>query len=496
MNRASPATRRRRTRAAVGLAAQSKIAHSASRFTSAAESRQHWKCSLALRLRRSEPVLLGGLGVATREREREREMADCLKDADCEGVLVCYLNVSWGAELGFGDGSFCECDYFYGWQQSADGLCSSLSLQSYTLIVSSSLQIALVLVALAFAARGTARVLFGSGPVEWDASTTTLLFLDGAFFGIFVRRVAGLAITATPERNTRLVASFGIDDIKAHEFLPLERTGLIFTYGFTVLACLNVSWMWLQVAASSRKLSRKANKNISQYIRALLVLEVVWVVVLVVATVLGQIPLAAFLSVPFGIFFVVSFAVGRSRMESLLSDVRDLHDGGGQGTGTGSFTNRSADRTDRTTDRTDHTESASVSASSSPNRNDDDFFDDVIHRIRRTTAWFIAAAVFSAVCATTFAAGSVIVGQREANRLDNKLHYIVMAAELTTLGLAFMMAPLLWYVLTSAPPRNPRTLVPPGGPGPTTTSLDHFPTIATDAAIPATSTKDESRETE
>lgn len=152
---------------------------------------------------------------------------DCLSDAHCASVLVCYKNVSWAAELGFGSGSFCECDYWWGWQPSADGsdTCVAESAQANVLLASAALQLVLLLVVCFYAARGTMRRL-RERPVVWNAGTTTLLFLDGAFFGLFLWRVAQLAITPSPERNTRFVKSSADDDFKTHQYVPLGKYAL------------------------------------------------------------------------------------------------------------------------------------------------------------------------------------------------------------------------------------------------------------------------------
>lgn len=160
----------------------------------------------------------------------------CLKDADCGTVLVCYLNVSWAEELGFVP-SFCSCLYWYGWEPSADGLCRTFSAMTHFLLASSALQLALALVACFFAGRGTLRML-SSGPVVWNASTTTLLLLDVSFVALLIWRVALLVITSTPENNTRFVTSSGSDDLKFHTYLPLERAAFVTVYLFSVLAIL------------------------------------------------------------------------------------------------------------------------------------------------------------------------------------------------------------------------------------------------------------------
>lgn len=255
--------------------------------------------------------------------------------------------------------------------------------------------------------------------------------------------------------------------------ITTERTGFVVAYGFTVLAILNITLLWVQSAASSKRLSQGQSKNLLQSRRVVFVLEAVWVVVLIVPTVLGQAQIAAFLSLPFAIVLTITIAVGRTRMVKLLSNARALHASGSHGP--------DVDSSPRTAGRTDSTDSASAAGTTSEPKSDGDAaFDVVIHRIRKTTALFIAGACFTAIASTTFAVGSVFVGQRELNRLDNKIHFLVLATELQALGLIAALSPLLWYVLESAKPRTP---LKHKLPSPTVSlgSSDNFP--SGDAAI-------------
>lgn len=235
--------------------------------------------------------------------------------------------------------------------------------------------------------------------------------------------------------------------------------------------------MWLQTAAASRKLSRKANKNVTQYRRAVMVLEGVWVVLLVGSTLLGQVQVAALLAVPFAALFSLTFAVGRSRMVSLLSDVRALEHGGRSTGASGSEAGSMSGSASKLVRGDSVISTTSMGGA-------DAFFDAVILRIRKTTAFFLTALAFTAASALSFAVGSIVVGQREANRLDNKFHPLVIATELTSLGLLATLAPLLWYVLTSTPSRRTRTTIASFG------DSDHAAsTNATHAAVPPTSTR-------
>jgi len=341
---------------------------------------------------------------------------NCTNDRDCAGPLLCYKadEVSWLDALGY-DSSACLCNEFYGWEGED---CLDLGIGAYFTVVSSSLQGVFSLVIVIYLVWAIFHIV-RKGSAEFNAAFTSAIFGVFAIFGMVVWKALTVALVLTPDKADSFSKRNG-REIKTHDFLPYILGGVIVASVFAILLSLNVSLIWIQIAASSRKLSRRTVKNISGMWYYVVGLEVVWVVLALVLWILGLYTILAIVVVIPLVIVMISYAIGRYRMVNLLYDMGDFESGNA---------NSALTMEDRK-------------------------LGDLIWRIRRLT--LVVIIFLSLAVATTMTYGILVQlkGEREVTPVDDGLglHVVTVLFELISLFILIPGTFLVFFVAESLVP--------------------------------------------
>ena len=199
---------------------------------------------------------------------------NCTQDADCQGNLVCYSNVSWAP-------NGCSCSTYYDWQAApgqnltADPFCVEFGVGVIVRLVVGGIAIT-VSASLAAAALVDVLRLARLGPLHLDASLTTLLLQMTSFIFATCYQATHIASTLAPSAGVLLL--FGNGD-KYQQYAQAEYATLAIQLLFATWAALHVSLMWLELGWRHHRGIASKTSNVSPAsVKLVVFLESAWVV--------------------------------------------------------------------------------------------------------------------------------------------------------------------------------------------------------------------------
>jgi len=333
-------------------------------------------------------------------------------DEGCAGTLVCVEldQAGWLSAVGFANDT-CLCDYWYGWSGEN---CDQLTSQSTVLIVSTIVQ--LIMCTAIITVTCWAFLLVRKQGMKLNAAFTTSIFGLISVGGVLGWRTVSLAITLNPGGSTDLLEVNG-RLTKSHQLLPAERAFLVLVSIFSILTFANVSLMWIQIAQSSKKMSREMSSNLDESRKYIVGFEIGWTLVALIMASLGFLAiLSLFLLIPI-LVIIATYAVGRAQITKLLVEFND--------TGSGSEASKDTLK-----------------------------FNDLIGRIYRLSLAVIVCLSLVLISSLSYGISTLVSGQRDQLDPRNTIHYVVILTELNPFFLLIALAAVTRFTVRSLLPNR------------------------------------------
>lgn len=239
-------------------------------------------------------------------------MTTCVTDFDCDGAgETCFNGVSWLPE---NVTSVCGCYTVLGWTGRD---CQGLSYQTAIMIASVVTTLVLAFVGLMYSIRFIVQIAgISTRATRWNNQNATLLFSTLSVFGILVWRAITLYVIFTPELFTLQIAT---TDEKTHPGLLVEKAFVGMGVVFAMLAALNVSVAWIEVARKSAKMMNvKPNSLWGEHTRWIYWYQAFFLLVVLVSSALASLAIAVIASIPFFVIIVITYIYGLFKMNALL----------------------------------------------------------------------------------------------------------------------------------------------------------------------------------
>jgi len=262
-------------------------------------------------------------------------MASCQIDRDCvDPGRVCYVNVSWLPQevLESGEGQ-CLCNAFYGWSGPN---CDQLTLMSYFFLASCAVQ-ACFAVWFFLRAFNDSFLLVRYRGFTWTSLDITLAAVVAGMLLHIVWRCLLAAIVLSPGHFNKFLE----DDEDAEKFTDIivfQQPVVLLSLGFTTVACMNVSVMWIEIAMRVKQMRTRLTRNVTYYRRSMFIFQGVFILVMALFAILNLFEQVFAAGAPFLLVLMVLFIVGRRRLAEVLKGAIEVETSskGAQTSNTGS----------------------------------------------------------------------------------------------------------------------------------------------------------------
>jgi len=302
--------------------------------------------------------------------------------------------------------TLCACTVWYGWSGPD---CANFTSQTYFLLSSTVFQGILALILTSIGGFGVFQFYRKNGR-KINAQILTLGLIVFTCFFIACWRWTVFAITLRPGDNT--LEAEANDEDKIPLLVPVERLFIGFSLCFAVVAILNVSLLWIQVAKQSKAMSRNMSRNLLIFRRTIFVLEAVLIIVVVGAFASGNTGLAGFGAFPFLLIIIFTYGYGAIRMTDVLTRAKKLHSGNSGG----------------------EVESATSER-----------YNELVQGIKKTAVRICILLVCAMICAFAWAGPTVFGAQRDYLDPNRSIQWIVLANEGIPFFMLLSMTVLLQY---------------------------------------------------
>jgi hypothetical protein len=241
-------------------------------------------------------------------------MANCTSDSDCnETGYVCYGSVTWKHELApppLGQPHFCACSSWYGWGGEE---CTSFSAMSWIMAAGDGV-VLLVATALGVVLWFDVLQMLLKRQMGWNSTSLTLVSTVLGVNALFMWRLITLVVLLSPRKYD--YTELGSEKIN---FLSvLMRPFILLSEVFAVVASLNVSVMWIEMAYRAEHMKARAITGVRHYRYVVYSTEALFFVVMGACAALGMWALSGLLALPFLLAVAVTFIVGRLKMMAVL----------------------------------------------------------------------------------------------------------------------------------------------------------------------------------
>lgn len=372
-------------------------------------------------------------------------MASCSDDFDCKLGLLCYRDVTW---LPANVSSLCGCNM---WEGMVGSDCTGLSQQSGAILF---IVTAVFLgAALALAVNVWLLWSIACAPQlrHWSTQSVTLVFAFISLLGLCEWRACRFAAIFYPNS---VYGPEALPHISFKVNIPVlaEKVGLSLAVLFGLLAALNLSIRWIEVARTSAHMVNMDSSLWGENKRKIWLFQLLFCVVLSLAVGLGKFDVAIFAALPLLIFVFSTFVYALVKFNAILMlldpalDCGNLEAAVKRSTGAeskksqasqhGSFAERSfvADGDSSSDDDGDDDDphlqrsptgsrlvgsiansvrKLTITAKASSRLNSQATYYELLSRVRRTVTIVVLAGVFFIICALGFAIPESRDGFRE-----------------------------------------------------------------------------------
>lgn len=241
-------------------------------------------------------------------------MASRVEDKDCPDPKVCFVNVSWLLEEGVE--SDCLCG---NWNSFIGEDCLGFGPGAIYYICSVCVTMLMALFGFSLSI-WTWVELWKQHNIRFNTQVTTNAFTALAFLFIISWRCVTMIKTTTPEDITLLVTENLQEERKQHSTRYLEFVMIYLSVVFGLLAAINISLNWIDIAMSARRLSKSSEIALSRYRFLAIASEALWAVLS--AVLFAQSAALVFVgAAPLLLLLVVSYGYGGWRMTRMLKRI-------------------------------------------------------------------------------------------------------------------------------------------------------------------------------
>jgi len=153
--------------------------------------------------------------------------------------------------------------------------------------------------------------------VRFNAHLISLAALSVAITTFWIQRLLALLGVVFPQ-DFDAFSSEKFDARKQDHYVTAFAVMFLLNEYFAVVAALNTSVMWLEIAVNSKHLHRGSDK-LQMYHNAVLIFEILFFVVSAVLAGLSEWALAAVVTIPFLVVIAGLFLVGRYKMAAIVN---------------------------------------------------------------------------------------------------------------------------------------------------------------------------------
>jgi hypothetical protein len=243
-------------------------------------------------------------------------MKNCTSDSDCNATgYVCYGSVTWKDDLAappLGQPQFCACSSWYGWGGED---CTSFSAMSWIQAVGDG-SVLLVATALGAVLWFDVLQMLLKRQMGWNSTSMTLVATVLGVNALFAWRLLTLATLLSPRKYD--YTEYGSEKINV--LSVIMRPFVLLTEVLAVVASLNVSVMWIEMAYRAEHMKARAITGVRHYRYAVYSTEAIFFVVMGACAALGEWALSALLALPFLLAISLTFIIGRRKMMAVLDD--------------------------------------------------------------------------------------------------------------------------------------------------------------------------------
>ncbi len=242
-------------------------------------------------------------------------MENCTSDYDCNATgYVCYVNVTWKNDLAappLDQPKFCACSSWYGWGGED---CTSFSAMSWIQVAGDGV-VLLLATALGVVLWYDVLQMLLKRQMGWNSTSLTLVSTALGLQALFAWRLLTLIILLSPRKYD--FTEIGSEKINVLS-IPM-RPFIVITQVFAVVASLNVSVMWIEMAYRAQHMKARAITGVRHYRHAVYSTEAIFFVVQAACAALGMWSFSALLALPFILAVAVTFIIGRHKMMEVLN---------------------------------------------------------------------------------------------------------------------------------------------------------------------------------
>jgi len=350
----------------------------------------------------------------------------CEFDRECPAGEICYVNTTWMTD---GTGAFCDCYAFYGWERAnGAGPCDQLgALSYYGLVVSFIMSTVSLVLALMCWYDFWSLVLLLKTRVKQNLNSMFLsLFSIGMALNAFtVFRILTGMNNLYP---MGAIEYFGnsVEGEKFAKFAMYVRPFFFVVQVFTVVAALNVSVLWVELAYRAEKMKAKMINSVTYYRRTVHIFEAVYTLTMGGLVGFGLWGISAIAILPFVLTIIVVFIIGRVKMVRLLeTTLSSFGDSGSSKENSSSFFRFKKEKREKTSeDRTRRT----------------------LLAIKRTSLHVIIGLVTLMISCGVFAYLDQVVGYRNVIEPGQSFSVYNVALDAVNLSILYVLAVLYYYI--------------------------------------------------
>jgi len=149
---------------------------------------------------------------------------------------------------------------------------------------------------------------------RFNATNISLLFLTIASIALLFWRILTVLIVTSPELNDLFIVT---TPTKIHQYLIAEKVATLACVLFTTLGALNISFTWIELETKSRKLIVRTENSVLTNKKYILGAEAIFLCMMLVAALVGQMSFALFCVSGFLVFIIVVFIIAKIRIKQL-----------------------------------------------------------------------------------------------------------------------------------------------------------------------------------
>ena len=237
---------------------------------------------------------------------------ECLQDTDCNGTLVCFVNVSW---LDESIESRCGCG---NWNIYVGEDCQGLGPGAIYMLVVAVMTGLIALAAFIMTSSFVVQAFRRDRRTMFSVFNTTALALSLSFGAMVVWRGTVAHKALTPE-EVNLIQTENLNvNRKVHSTFLLETGAITISMIFGVIALLNLSLSWIETARSLSKFTPVGEKRLKRYKIVIAVVDLIWIVLASVLYAQSS-ALVFFAAAPIFVILASVYAYGAARFAPLIS---------------------------------------------------------------------------------------------------------------------------------------------------------------------------------